>query len=125
MRIKPSLPNFKDDMYVVEILNGFQKGSWLDTGTRDGSKAYKLDASARWDKWAETVDLTMSNLTSPEAPPYFQITNWRLVGAGGPGGDGSQETVCAWADHMGYPPHPDDTVMIVKDQMAWKCLSSS
>ena len=48
MRIKPSLPNFKDDMYVVEILNGFLKGSWLDIGTRDGSKAYKLDASARW-----------------------------------------------------------------------------
>ena len=90
----------------------------MDTGTKDGSNAYKLDASARWVEWAETANLTMSSLTSPEAPRYFLITHRRLVGAGGPGGDGSQETVCAWADHMGYPPHPYDNVMIVKDQMA-------
>ena len=110
MCIKLSLSNFEDDMDVAEILDGFLKGSGLDTGTRDGSKADKLEASARWVEWDETVNLTMSNLTSPEAPHYLPITHWRLVGAGGPGG-----TMCAWADHRGYP-HPDDMVMIVKDR---------
>ncbi len=81
MCVKLSLSNFEDDMDVVEILNGFLKGSGLDTGTKDESHAYKLDASARWVEWAETVDLTMSNLTGPEAPHYFRITRRRLVGA--------------------------------------------
>ena len=64
---------FQDDMDVVNILDNFLKSSGLDTGSREGAQAYKLDQAPEWIEWAETVDLTMSNLTGPEAPHYFRV----------------------------------------------------
>ena len=62
---------FGDDLDVVDILGDFLKTSGLlDAGTRAAAKAFKLDEAAEWIKWVEEVDLAMSALTGPEAPPY-------------------------------------------------------
>ena len=65
------------------------------------------------------VDLTMSNLTGPEAPHYFRICLRSQIGHAGRLGDGASEiSACGAADHRGYPPRPGDVVMVVKDRMA-------
>jgi hypothetical protein len=60
-------------MDVVNILDNFLKSSGLDTGSREGAQAYKLDQAPEWIEWAEAVDLTMSNLIGPEALLYFRV----------------------------------------------------
>ena len=51
--MKLSLAEIEDDTDVVNILDHFMKTSGLDAGTREGAKAYKLDAATEWVKWAE------------------------------------------------------------------------
>ena len=43
MCVNLSLAEFEDDMDVVSILDDFLKSSGLDTGSREGAQAYKLD----------------------------------------------------------------------------------
>ena len=117
MCVKLSLAEFDDDMDVVGILNGFLQESGLDSGSRDGAQAYKFDEAPKWVEWSEAVELTMSNLTGPDAPHYFRITRRKCVGLGGPISDGAQE-LHASVDDRSYRPHPDDVVMVVKDLMA-------
>ena len=119
MCVKLSLAEFQDDMDVVSILDNFLKSSGLDTGSKEGAQAYKLDQAPEWIEWAETVDLTMSNLTGPEAPHYFRVCLRRQLGHGGPLGDAASEiNACNMAEHRGYLPRADDVVMIIKDRMA-------
>ena len=119
MCVKLSLAEFDDDMEVVAILHEFLMSSGLDRGSREGAQAYKLDEALEWIEWAEMVDLTMSNLTGPEAPHYFRICLRSQLGFGGPHGDGQSEiSACHIAEDRGYQPRPDDVVMVVKDRMA-------
>ena len=93
--------------------------SGLDSGSREGARAYKLDMAPEWIQWAEMVDLTMSNLCGPEAPHYFRICLRSQLGFGGPEGDGQLEiSACHRAEDRGYQPRPDDVMMVVKDRMA-------
>ena len=104
MCVKLSLAEFDDDMEVVAILNEFLMLSGLDSGSRDGAQAYKLDEALEWIQWAEMVDLTMSNLCGPEAPHYFRIRLRSQLGFGGPEGDGQSEIIaCHIAEDMGLP----------------------
>ena len=41
--MKLSLEEFEDDMNVVDTLDDFLKTSGLNAGTREATKAYKLD----------------------------------------------------------------------------------
>ena len=119
MCVKLSLAEFEDDMDVVNILDNFLKSSGLDTGSREGAQAYKLDQAPEWIEWAETVDLTMSNLTGPEAPHYFRVCLRGQLGYPGPHGDLAPEIhACNMVDHRGYLPRAEDVVMLVKDRMA-------
>ena len=43
MCVKLSLAEFDDDLEVVAILDEFLMSSGLDSGSREGARAYKLD----------------------------------------------------------------------------------
>ena len=119
MCAKLSLAEFQDDMDVVNIFDNFLKSSGLDTGSREGAQAYKLDQPLEWIEWAETVYLTMSNLTGPEAPHYFRVCLRGQLGYPGPHGNLAPEIhACNMVDHRGYLPRAEDVVMLVKDRMA-------
>ena len=115
--VKLANMEFQDDADVVNHLNDFLRDIGIDGGSRDGAKAYKLDESARWTAWAESVGLALSNLTGPEAPHYFRICRRRDVGIGGIEGDGQAEARVQH-DSRGLPLDLDDVVMVVKDRMA-------
>jgi hypothetical protein len=83
MCAKLSLAEFQDDMDVVNILDNFLKSSGLDTSSREGAQAYKLDQPLEWIEWAETVDLTMSTLTGPEARTTFEYASEDSLGIPG------------------------------------------
>ena len=72
----------------------------------------------KWVEWAEQVDLSMSNLTGPEAPHYFRVTRRRCLGADSPCGSSTEEVSRVDEDLRGYNRSSEDVVMVVKALMA-------
>lgn len=114
--VKLSSKEFDDADEVVDILQEFLRGLGIDPHSRQDAKAYKLDEAAKWTDWWEELNLSLSQLTGPDAPHWFRLCCLKDLGTSR---DGRLELGVPITSARGMPPEsPDDIVMVVKERMS-------
>ena len=80
LAVKLSAHKFDDDKELVELLLKLTGDIGVDTHSKRGSLAYKLDEAAEWKAWWEEIHTHFSQLTGPQAPHVFKVCKRRDLG---------------------------------------------